>query len=44
MSEFTFNHLALSVKDVAESVTFYQRILGLEEIPNTASNSQTRWL
>lgn len=44
MSKFTFNHLALSVKNVEESVDFYQRILDLEEIPNTASNSQTRWL
>ncbi|WP_317043074.1 VOC family protein [Nonlabens tegetincola] len=41
---FTFNHIALSVKDVDESVQFYQRVLQLEEIENTASNSSTRWL
>lgn len=41
---FTFNHLALSVKDVNESIQFYQRVLQLEEIENTASNSKTRWL
>lgn len=41
---FTFNHIALSVKDVDESVQFYQRVLQLEEIENTASDSKTRWL
>ncbi|RXG29660.1 VOC family protein [Leeuwenhoekiella palythoae] len=41
---FTFNHLALSVKDVNESIQFYQKVLQLEEIENTASNSKTRWL
>ena len=41
---FIFNHIALSVKDVDESVQFYQRVLQLEEIENTASNSSTRWL
>jgi len=41
---FSFNHIALSVKDVDESVQFYQKVLQLEEIENTASNSKTRWL
>ena len=41
---FSFNHIALSVKDVDESVQFYQKVLQLEEIENTASNSNTRWL
>lgn len=41
---FTFNHIALSVQDVDESVQFYQKVLQLEEIENTASNSKTRWL
>ena len=41
---FTFNHIALSVKDVDASVRFYQNVLHLEEIENTASNSKTRWL
>jgi catechol 2,3-dioxygenase-like lactoylglutathione lyase family enzyme len=44
MLTHTFHHLALSVRDVAESVAFYQSVLGLEEIPNTASDSPTRWL
>ncbi|CDF78711.1 glyoxalase/bleomycin resistance protein [Formosa agariphila KMM 3901] len=44
MFNFLFNHIALSVKDVDNSVTFYQKVLKLEEIKNTASNSKTRWL
>ena len=44
MPTFTFNHIALSVKDVHESIAFYQKVLQLEEIENTASNSKTRWL
>ncbi len=44
MSTFHFNHLALSVKDVDESVAFYQTVLQLKEIRNTASDSKTRWL
>lgn len=44
MSVFKFDHIALSVKDVDESVNFYQKVLQLKEIENTASNSKTRWL
>lgn len=44
MSKFLFNHIALSVKDVNQSVDFYQKVLQLIEIQNTASNSKTRWL
>lgn len=44
MSAFLFNHIAISVKDVDESIEFYQKILELKEIKNTASNSKTRWL
>ena len=44
MNTFLFNHIALSVKDVDESVEFYQKVLHLKEIENTASNSKTRWL
>ncbi len=40
----TFNHIALSVKSVSESVHFYQSVFKLKEIPNTASTSKTRWL
>lgn len=44
MHTFIFNHIALSVKDVDESVEFYQKIFQFDEIENTASNSKTRWL
>ncbi|MFD1014436.1 VOC family protein [Winogradskyella rapida] len=44
MSSFTFNHVALSVTEVNQSVAFYQKVLQLKEIENTASNSKTRWL
>jgi catechol 2,3-dioxygenase-like lactoylglutathione lyase family enzyme len=43
MFNFSFNHIALSVKDVDKSVAFYQKVLQLKEIENTASNSKTRW-
>lgn len=41
---FSFNHLALAVKDVEESVNFYQKVFQFTEIKNTASGSKTRWL
>ncbi|EDP97254.1 VOC family protein [Kordia algicida OT-1] len=44
MHTFSFNHIALSVKDVDKSVVFYQKIFQFKEIENTASNSTTRWL
>ncbi len=44
MPSFTFNHIALSVKDVNASVEFYQKVFQLKEIKNTASESKTRWL
>ena len=44
MHTFSFDHIALSVKNVAGSVAFYQKVLQLKEIENTASNSKTRWL
>ena len=44
MPTYSFDHLALSVKDVAVSIQFYQTVLELKEIENTASNSKTRWL
>ena len=44
MPTFSFNHIALSVKNVDESLAFYQEVLQLKEIKNTASNSKTRWL
>ncbi|MFK7970521.1 MAG: VOC family protein [Bacteroidia bacterium] len=44
MPSFSFNHIALAVKDVDESVSFYQHVFQFEEIENTASDSKTRWL
>lgn len=44
MSSFSLDHIALSVKDVNESVEFYQSLFQFKEIENTASNSKTRWL
>ena len=44
MPSFTFNHIALSVKNVAASMVFYQSVFNFNEIENTASNSKTRWL
>lgn len=42
--DFKFNHIALSVKDVTNSIAFYQSIFQFPEIENTASSSNTRWL
>ncbi|MCA0131608.1 VOC family protein [Winogradskyella alexanderae] len=44
MTKFSFNHIALSVKDVTRSVHFYQKLFNFKEIKNTASQSKTRWL
>jgi len=44
LPSYKFNHIALSVKDVAESVAFYQAIFQFQEIENTASGSKTKWL
>lgn len=44
MLTYSFNHIALSVKDVNESIEFYQKVFQFEEIKNTASDSKTRWL
>jgi catechol 2,3-dioxygenase-like lactoylglutathione lyase family enzyme len=44
MFSFLFNHIAISVKNVDKSVAFYQKVLLLKEVKNTASNSKTRWL
>ena len=44
MNTFLFNHIALSVKDVDTSISFYQKVFQFKEIKNTASESKTRWL
>ncbi len=40
---FTFNHLALSVKDVNRSADFYQNVLNLQEITNRTKMEGIRW-
>ncbi len=41
---FTFNHLALLVKDVDRSVDFYKKVLNLKEIENRSKSEGMRWL
>ncbi len=41
---FTFNHLALSVKDVDRSVDFYKKVMNLKEITNRTKIEGIRWL
>lgn len=40
---FTFNHLALSVKDVDRSAEFYIKVLKLREITNRSKIDGIRW-
>jgi len=40
---FTFNHLALSVKDVDRSADFYKKVLNLKEITNRTKMDGIRW-
>ena len=42
-TNFTFNHLALSVKNLDESATFYKGVLGLQEIINKNKMDGIRW-
>ena len=40
---FTFNHLAISVKDVDRSAEFYKKVLNLTEITNKTKIEGIRW-
>ncbi|HZI53005.1 MAG TPA: VOC family protein [Chitinophagaceae bacterium] len=42
-TSFTFNHLAISVKDVNRSADFYKKVLGLQEITNRSQIEGVRW-
>lgn len=42
-TNFTFNHIALSVKDLDESATFYKEVLQLQEITNKTKMEGIRW-
>ncbi len=42
--DFTFNHIALSVKDLNASVEFYKKALQLSEITNRTANPNIRWM
>lgn len=39
----TFNHLAISVKDVNRSAEFYKKVLNLQEIENRGKLEGVRW-
>lgn len=41
---FTFNHMALSVKDVDVSAAFYKNVFQLNEIKNRAALEGIRWI
>lgn len=41
--EFTFNHQALSVKDLARSAAFYKNVLELKQITNRTQNPGIVW-
>ena len=43
ISKFSFNHLALSVKDVNRSAEFYKKVLMLPEITNRSKIEGIRW-
>ena len=42
--DFTFNHIALSVKDVNAAAEFYKKVFQLPEITNRTANPNIRWI
>ena len=43
IGQFTFNHIALSVKDLDKSAIFYKEVLKLKEITNRTKMDGIRW-
>lgn len=43
LQHLTFNHMALSVKDINKSAAFYSEVLGLQEITNRTQIPGIRW-
>lgn len=43
MSDITFDHYTIKVKNLNESSVFYSDVLGLEEIKNRTEKSYIRW-
>lgn len=41
--DFSFNHNALSVKDLQRSANFYKNVLGLQEITNRTESLGIKW-
>lgn len=42
--DFTFNHIALSVKDLNTAAAFYKKVFQLPEITNRTANPNIRWI
>jgi lactoylglutathione lyase len=42
--QFSFNHMAFSVKDPDRSLKFYRDVLGLKEIENRTHKEGIRWI
>jgi catechol 2,3-dioxygenase-like lactoylglutathione lyase family enzyme len=42
-AQFRFDHIALSVRDLAASANFYSQVLGLPEIENRTRRPTIRW-
>ncbi len=42
-ANFTFNHIALSVKNLEQSATFYKEVFQLQEITNKTKMEGIRW-
>lgn len=41
---FSFNHMALAVKDVDSSVVWYEKVFGFQPITNGAKSEGIRWM